>query len=135
MGRSVIGSLSPAALAQVREQLGRIPKEPTNKYRAKKVVVDGIKCDSMGEGRRIAELLLMQRAKQIRDFKPHPKYPLVINGIQCGIYTADAEYVLVPSGEVVIEDYKSPATLTEASRLRIKVFEALYGKKVIFVGV
>lgn len=136
MSRSIIGSLSLAALAQVREQLGRIPVEPKgNKYRAKKCVVEGIRCDSLGEGRRIAELLLMQKAGLIRNFKPHPKYPLVINGSPCGVYTADAEYACLPSGEVVIEDYKSPATMTEASRLRVRVFEALYNQKVIFVGV
>jgi len=43
-------------------------------------------------------------------------------------YTADFEYLC--DGELITEDVKSSATMTEASRLRISVFQSLYGRKV-----
>ena len=132
MSRSIIPRLSAKALQQVQEQLG--PSKPgPNKYRAQPVTIDGIRFASKGEAKRYSELLLLQRAGDITDLTPHPRFDLNVNGVKVGVYTADSFYR--KNGEVIIEDYKSPATLTEAARLRIKLFEAIYEMKVVFVGV
>ena len=130
--RSIIPLLSAKAQQQVRAQLPQLPA-PRNKYRAKPVTIDGIRFASHGEARRYCELQLLERAGHITGLRPHPRYDLIINGVKVGVYTADSEYVR--NGETIIEDYKSPATLTEAARLRIKIFEALSGQKVVFIGV
>ena len=46
-------------------------------------------------------------------------------------YTADFSYV--EEGVEIIEDVKSKATMTEAARLRIAVFESIHGKEVRIV--
>lgn len=47
-----------------------------NKYRAKKVVLDGIKFDSIAESRYYSELKLRQRAKDIESFELQPEFIL-----------------------------------------------------------
>ena len=48
-----------------------------SKYRAKKVVVDGITFDSMKEARRYAELKLLERAGKIKDLKLQVPFELL----------------------------------------------------------
>ena len=99
-----------------------------NKFGAKKVVIDNITFASKAEGIRYCDLKLLQIAGEITDLKCHPAYPLKINDVKVGRYTADFEYVDKATGEVIIEDVKG--RITEASSLRIRVFNALYGKTV-----
>jgi hypothetical protein len=111
----------------------QFPLKRGNKYRARKVKIDGITFDSIAEARRYQELVVLQKAGVISGLTPHPKFHLIVNGKKIGAYTADSLYVM--NGETIIEDVKSPVTLTEAARLRIKLFEALFDQTVIFVGV
>lgn len=135
MSRSIIPRLSDSAQKQIREKIGASVPASANKFGAKGVWIDGEYFHSTGEAKRYQELTLLQWGGKIRNLTPHPKFPLVVEGEKVGVYTADASYVDCKSNEVVIEDYKSPATLTEASKLRIKLFTALYKQPVVFVGV
>ena len=47
--------------------------------------------------------------------------------VNCGRFTADFRYVVVATGEVVIEDTKSAPTKTTAYRLRKRLIEAIHG--------
>lgn len=132
MTRSVLSSLGASALAQVREQL--TPKEiaadkPT-KYRAQRCEAWGIKFASLRERQRFGELRLLERAGKITDLEAHPRYSLDLNGAHIGFYTGDSRYREIGKGDT-IEDVKGgKATHNTASRLRIKVFEAIYRVKV-----
>jgi len=105
-----------------------------NKYNAVKVEEDGYKFDSKAEWRRYCELKLLKAAGEIRNLNVHPTYDLVVNNIHIGKYTPDFEY-RTKEGRPVVEDVKSKATLTADSRLRIKLFFAIYGTKVDLIGV
>jgi hypothetical protein len=116
-----------------------------NKYRAKKVVSDGITFDSLAEHRRYQELKLIERAGEIRDLKVHPRYPLVVfahgvtnTGTKICDYVADFEYVAVSPAParnvlgVVTEDVKGMRSgpAWTVFRIKAKLFEALMGRPV-----
>lgn len=117
-----------------------------NKYhvapRAERTATDGTVFDSKAEMKRYNDLRIWQMTREIRDLRRQVEYPLVINGIKVGVFTADFVYEKQTSAsacdgfaqlqyEEIIEDVKGVMT-TDAS-LRIKIFEALYGKKVHIV--
>jgi len=83
-----------------------------NKYRNKKVVVDGIKFDSQKEAKRYRELILLERAGQIRSLKLQPRFKLEILGVKIKYdsgrqvqYVADFMYTTADHRHV-IEDCK-----------------------------
>ena len=94
----------------------------TNKFSARKVVLDGFEFDSAAEAKRYGELKLLQRAGVIKALGVHPKYPLTIRGVTIGVFTADFAYF--EGGRKVCEDVKG--VVTEAASLRMRVFAALY---------
>lgn len=84
-----------------------------SKYGAKKVTIDGIKFDSVAEGRRWQELKLLERAGEIVDLKRQVKIPLMgQNGPLLSekgnplSYVCDFKYYDCTLGKVVIEDKK-----------------------------
>ena len=111
----------------------------------------GIVFDSKGELGRWHELQMLQRAGEITELRRQVSFPLEIddgfgkrsilirspsypNGRACKI-TIDFAYRERSAGigwEDVFEDWKGLST--EASRLRIAVFEAIYGKRVRLSG-
>jgi len=113
------------------------PKKPA-KYRNVRVRIDGITFDSLREAARYGELKLLQGAGLIRDLEVHPVYalqvlelteatapPWVIHTV--GTYSADFRYHVVVSGQVIIEDVKSPPTRTDLYTWKKKHVEAQYG--------
>jgi len=113
-------------------------KNPKNKFHAELTAVDGIKFGSKREAARYSALILAQDAGVIEKLRPHPAYPLTNEHItvkypngRVAKYTADSEYV--EGGELITEDVKSRATMTEAAKLRIAVFESIYGRSVRIV--
>lgn len=78
--------------------------------------------DSGAEARRYEELFLLAKAGQITDLFRQISFDLVVNGDLVGRYTPDFCYIV--NGEPVAEEYKG--RWTEASRLRVKLFRALY---------
>ena len=115
--------------------------------RAKRVEADGHTFDSKIEAKRYRQLKLLAAAGDIVDLKIHPTYKLIIKSDAVGTYTADFSYLEIErsgaNGEIrrdVIEDVK-PANrtsrgyfLTRDSALRIKIFEAIYGRRVTIVA-
>ena len=94
-----------------------------NKYKAKKVVLDGIEFDSRKEANRYFELLTMQKAGMIRDLQRQEEFELIP---KCGKerparYHADFSYVDNETGKKVVEDVKSRATKTKDYILRRKL--------------
>ncbi len=96
------------------------------KYRAKPVVIDGIRFASTKEGARYTELKMLQKTKKIYGLILQPKFPITINGKLCFKYAADFEYM--EKGKRIIEDVKG--VLTPVYRLKKKCVEAAYGVKI-----
>ena len=99
----------------------------TTKYRNRKTTYKGIEFDSQKEKNRYQELLLLERAGEIRRIELQPRYDLVVNGHKLGFYRGDFRYEEVATGAVIIEDVKSPATKTAVYQLKKKLVRALYG--------
>ncbi len=93
-----------------------------SKYRAKKCEIDGIKFDSLKEGRRYKNLKLLERAGEISELSLQPKFDLIVNGKKCGFYKADFRYI--ENGKEVIEDVKGMKT--PVYNLKKKLIKAIY---------
>lgn len=95
-----------------------------NKYKAKKIEIDGMKYDSKKEYNRHMDLLILEKAGEIKDLKRQVKFVLIpaqrepdrvgarggkIQGKvierECA-YVADYMYTDVKTGEQVVEDVK-----------------------------
>ena len=89
-----------------------------NKYRNKKVKVDGNTFDSQREARRYKELKLMERAGVIKDLELQPKFELIPTirtdreTLYKVSYYADFRYTDTKTGGVVVEDVKGYKTKT-----------------------
>ena len=101
----------------------------SSKYHAKGQRTPDGYFHSQGEYRRWCDLKLLQRAGKIAKLERGHRYPLEINGIVVGHYRPDYEY---RENGLILEDFHP--LHTEASRLRIAVFEALYHVKVRLTG-
>lgn len=100
-----------------------------NKYRAKKITVDGIEFDSRKEVNRYFELLTMQKAGLIKDLQRQEEFELIP---RCGKerpakYHSDFSYIDCATGEKVVEDVKSRATKTKDYILRRKIMNWRHG--------
>ena len=119
---------------------GEIPafSNRANKYGAQPIIVDGIRFDSTKESRRYRDLVLLERARAIRDLELQPSFPIQVVAlwrpggeiITVGRFTADFKYVDAETDEVVYEDVKTTATKTTAYRLRKRLVEAIYGVRI-----
>lgn len=89
-----------------------------NKYRAKKLTIDGETFDSRAEARRYQELKLLLRAGEIEDLQRQVKYILVPTQRDEGgkmierpiTYKADFVYRDMRTGKTVVEDVKGMRT-------------------------
>lgn len=104
------------------------------RYRNVKIEMDGFVFDSKGEAGRYVELLAKLTRGEISNLEVHPTFELVIGVFRIGRYTADFRYRVVATGDVVVEDYKSRATMTRDYALRKKLMKALHGINVVEVG-
>lgn len=105
-----------------------------------KIEHDGIQFDSKREFLRYIDLKVLVRAGEISDLKVHPKYPIVIGGIEIRIfskryhktgrlmyYEADFSYLTkAPFGELVIEDVKMQSGFrTEVYKIKRALMKAM----------
>lgn len=103
-----------------------------NKYRNKKITIDGITFDSIKEGKRYQELKLLERANEITELKLQVPFILLENYVLNGKkhqgikYIADFVYIDIRTRKYVVEDVKSPATKTQVYKLKKKLFEQKY---------
>lgn len=94
------------------------PKK-VSKYGNKKVVINGIKFDSQGEGDRYLQLKAFERAGKIKNLVLQKKYTLVPkmkaedgSTIRALVYIADFVYFNNITGREVVEDFKGRRTRT-----------------------
>ena len=92
-------------------------KKSYSKYKSIKVVIDGIKFDSQGEGARYEFLRDKQAAGVIRDLRLQVPYELTPKyreadgtAVRAMKYIADFVYILCDTGEEVVEDFKGRRT-------------------------
>lgn len=98
-----------------------------HKYHAKKVREDGYLFASKAEHKRYCELKLLRSAGEIWQLEVHPRFSLVVLGIDCGTYTPDFAYLARinnVSGVKVAEEIKGFSTTDY--KLRARLFAALY---------
>lgn len=94
-----------------------------SKFKSKKVVIDGIKFDSIRESKRYCELKLLAKAGKITGLTMQVPFILVkpvrfegAKRAQASIrYYADFVYSDVELGRIVVEDVKSPVTMKLAA--------------------
>ena len=109
-----------------------------SKYGNIKTKINGIKFDSMLEGRRYTQLRLLERAGKIQDLKLQPKFMLqegfTLDEVNYRpiTYVSDFKYINM-DGEIIIEDVKPSIKFkTEVYKVKIKLFLKRYGDEVIF---
>ena len=111
-------------------------------------------CDSRKEARRLVQLQMLEKAGHIKDLRTQVKYVLIPtqyetyeryskkgkrlkDGQRCiekeCAYYADFVYIDTETGKVVVEDTKSPATRTEAYRIKKKLMLSVHGIRIIEV--
>ena len=102
-----------------------------NKYKNKEIIIDGIKFQSIKEGKRYTELKLLKKAGLIKElelqkvFEIQPKY---INNkgehIRSITYKADFFYYDKEKEQYIVEDTKG--FKTDTYKLKKKIFEYVY---------
>lgn len=96
-----------------------------NKFGAQKTEVNGITFDSAAEAERYQTLKLLEAAREIKALGLQPSFALMgANGRAVAAYRAD--FIYFEGGRRIVEDVKSVATLTPASKLKLKLFIAQY---------
>lgn len=91
---------------------------PGSKMGNRHTVVDGITFDSQAEANRYSELKQWRNSGGITKLMVHPKFRLVVNGIEVGVFEADFSYYL--NGVRVVEDVKGQRSGTPYSLFKIK---------------
>jgi hypothetical protein len=100
------------------------------KYHNKKIVIDGIKFDSLKEAKRYQQLKILEKANEITELRLQVKFELqpsfkkdgkTIRKIE---YIADFTYYDNKLGKYIIEDTKGYRT--DVYKLKKKLFEYKY---------
>ena len=100
----------------------------SNKYGAKKTMIDGITFDSKKEAHRYVELKVMESDGKIKGLELQPEYELVPkfrkNGKSFRSIKYRADFRYIEDGDTVIEDVKGK--WTEVFKIKRKLFEWRY---------
>lgn len=96
-----------------------------SKFGAVRTTVNGVGFASAKESRRWSDLLLRQKAGEITELERQVRYPLTAHGKTIGHIVPDFRYR--ERGVLVVEDVKSPATITSLFLWKAKHFHAQYG--------
>ena len=115
---------------------GLLKKESVkpSKWKNRRINIDGIAFDSLGEGQRYRVLKTMEAAGEIKDLKVHPVFLLQESFIDVEgyrhpaiTYEADFSYFDIASGMLVVEDIKGArGTLHPVFMLKAKMFLKQY---------
>ena len=121
-----------------------------NKYRNKKVVVDGMVFDSRKEARRWQQLCQLQSRGEIQDLRRQVEYELIPNQYEVSERYSEktgkrlqdknklverkvcyvADFVYTRDGETIVEDTKSPVTRTKDYIVKRKLLLYIFGIKI-----
>ena len=98
-----------------------------NKFHAIKMEYNGVKYDSKKEAGYAMRLDEMKRLGKVKDWQRQVKFPMVINGTDCGYYLLDfrVEYADGHKEYVDIKGYKKGASY-QVFRIKKRIVEALY---------
>lgn len=102
-----------------------------NKFKNKKIIIDGIKFDSKKEGKRYEELKLLEKANLIKNiqlqvkYELQPKYKINNKTIRAINYIADFVYYDNEKNQLIVEDSKGYRT--DVYKIKKKLFEYRYG--------
>lgn len=99
------------------------------KYGNRKVSIGKLKFDSKAEAERWNELVLLQRAGNIKNLRRQQPFELIAKqkGERAVNYIAD--FVYVEDGVEIVEEVKSKITKREKSYIiKRKLFKQIYGK-------
>lgn len=88
-----------------------------NKFGAVKKQIDGHTFDSTREAMRYCELVMLQKAGDIRELCVHPTWKIDLGGGKMRVYEGDFSYI-DRAGELVVEDVKCKATITPMYRVK-----------------
>jgi len=110
-----------------------------NKYKNKKVIIDGIRFDSKNEGGRYFELKLLEKAGEIYNLELQPEFiicPAVNwNGkkFRARKYRADFKYI-DNRGKTIVEDFKGYQTpeYKLKRQLFLSVYQDIYTFKEVY---
>lgn len=99
-----------------------------NKYRNKKIQIDCYVFDSIAEGKRYKELVLLEKAGEIENLQLQPKFLLQESFKKKGKTYRKIEYIAdfmyEEKGQVIVEDVKGKET--DVFKLKHKLFEKKY---------
>ena len=101
-----------------------------NKYRAKKITVNGIEYDSKLEYERYCELKILEQAKKISKLEYHVRFPLIDKDEHGREIAYEADFVYIENGQKVVEDVKSKPTKTRLYALKKRLLLERYGIKI-----
>lgn len=103
------------------------PGTRVSKYRAVRTEVDGIKFASKKEARYYQQLMLLQRAGQIRNLVLQQRWPLKVNGELICVYVSDCDFDELRGTEwhSVVSDAKG--FKTPEYKIKKKLMKAIYG--------
>ena len=96
-----------------------------SKYRAVPTVLDGIRFASKKEAGRYAELLILKKARKIRNLVLQPRFKLEVGGVLICTYVADFSYEEGPGRVRKIEDVKG--VRTPVYKIKKKLMQAIHG--------
>ncbi len=99
-----------------------------NKYRAKKLIVRGIRFASKREAARYLALLYDQEQDRISGLELQPAFKCVVKDVKICVYRADFAYVDKATGNLVIEDVKG--VRTAVYKLKKRLVKALFGYEI-----
>jgi hypothetical protein len=109
-------------------------KEKRSKYGNHKHEVDGILFDSKKEATRYGQLRLKMKAGEIGQLELQKVYELKVEGERVCKYKADFVYMIMATGETVVEDVKSEATRKlPVYRLKKKLMKQLLNIEIVEV--
>lgn len=109
----------------LKKSLDSQKKKRKSKYGNKKLKVDGVVFDSIGEHRRHCSLVIQEKAGIIKDLKRQVSFSIDINGVHICRYIADWTYILVSDGQTIVEDFKG--VQTGVFKLKNKLMKACHG--------
>jgi len=100
-----------------------------SKYKNMKVLVNGIKFDSLSEARRYSKLAQLEQMKIITDLEIQPKFVFAYNGQRMATYKADFRFQY--KGRTYVEDVKG--TKTAVFNLKRRMLAAYYPSVELFL--
>ena len=110
---------------EVIAELEGLHKKKRSKYGNEKIEVDGEEFDSKKEANRWVDLRLLLKAGEIGLLRRQVEYELNQGGTHSLIYKADFTYMMVKTGETVVEDTKG--FLTREYKKKRRLMKKVHG--------